>query len=134
MKHYNYGIKAENRLAAAYKRRGHTTRYSEGSRGPSDIFVVRGARRLAIQVKATRGTTVRINDSLQAAEHLRQRVSKGELKKLVAHIKRGWQPAVGLTNGDYYWTFRVHRRGDDHEFELLHDGHLPKRPLVRRSR
>lgn len=132
MKHYNYGLRAEDRLAGAYARRGHATSYYERSRGPADLFVTRGARRLYIQVRSTRSKTVRIADASAAFVVLSGRLREKDLERLVAHATRNrGQPAVGLTHGDYYWTWRVRVGRNEYGFDLLHHGWLPKRPLGR---
>ena len=132
MKHYNYGLRAEDRLAGAYSRRGHTTSYYERSRGPTDIVVARGGRRLHIQVKAVRSQTARILDAATAFKAVSARLNDVQLATLVhAATESGGQPAVALTNGDYYWTWRLKRTRDGHDFRLVHHGWLPKRPLVR---
>jgi hypothetical protein len=132
MKNYFYGIRAEDRLAGALTRLGHTASYYENSRGPADIFVTRGGRRLYIQVRSTRSTTVRIPDSDAAFAFISSRLSDVDLARLSKHaMKTRGQPAVGLTHGDYYWTWRVRATRDEYAFELLHHGWLPKRSLAR---
>jgi hypothetical protein len=134
MKHYNYGLRAEDRLAGAYSRRGYTTSYHERSRSPADIIVVRGGRRLHVQVKSVRSRTARIMDVEAAFDFISQRMSDSELVRLVTHAARSrGQPAVGLTNGDYYWTWRITAMRDEHIFSPLHQGWLPRLPLARQS-
>lgn len=132
MKNYFYGIRAEDRLAGAFARRGYTTSYYERSRGPADIFVARGGRRLYVQVRSTRSISARIPDADAALAFISSRLSDRDISRLVRHARgtRG-QPAVGLTHGGYYWTWRIHVTPDEYVFDLLHDGWLPKRPLGR---
>ena len=132
MKNYWYGLRAEDRLAGAYARRGHLTGYYERSRGPADVTAIRGGRRLHIQVKSVRSNVIRVLDVETAFEIISRRLSEHDVSALIAHARRsGGQPAVALTNGDYYWTWRVRASRSEHVFTLLHDGWLPKRPLSR---
>lgn len=134
MEHYNYGLRAEDRVAAAYARRKHATGYYERSRGAADITAVRGGRRLHIQVRSVRSSTARIMDVDRAFELISKRTADHELARLLAHAKRsGGQPAVALANGDYFWTWRIGRTRDGYEFKLLHHGWLPRLPLERES-
>lgn len=132
MKNYNYGLRAKDRLAAAYSRRGHTTSFYERSRGPADIVIVRGGRRLHMQVKSIRSRTTRIVDADAAFEIVSSRLSDHDLTRLTSHATAsGGQPAIGLTHGDYYWTWRLRAVREGYDFELLHHGLLPTRALER---
>jgi hypothetical protein len=132
MKNYHYGLRAEDRLADAYSRRGHATSYYDRSRGPADVFMTRGARRLYVQVRSTRSKTVHIVNERQALAFASSRLRDRDIDRLIAHAKRnGGQPAVGFTNGDYYWTWRIFVSRSEYTFELLHHGWLPKRAAGR---
>lgn len=123
MKNYFCGLRAEDRLAGALTRLGHTASYYENSS--------RG-RRLFIQVRSTRRSTVRIPDSDAAFAFISSRLSDVDLARLSKHaMKTRGKPAVGLTHGDYYWTWRVRAARDEYTFALIHHGWLPKRSLAR---
>src|SRR5216684_3235704 len=122
MEHFRYGIKQEDRLAAALRRRGHDTGYYDGSRGAIDVTADKGGRHLDIQVKAVRSGSARITDEAAALDHLNVRLSKSHETRLMrSSHARGRQAAVALVNGNYFWLWRLTKDS----YELLHDGWLP---------
>lgn len=128
MRNFPYGLKQEDRVAAALRRRGHSTGYYPASRGPVDITADRGGLHLDLQVKSVRARTARIETAADALTFVLARVSSAERTRLrLASRRSGRRPALALVNGDYHWIFVLSGR----DVTLYHHGWLPRKPLAR---
>jgi Holliday junction resolvase len=79
---YSKGLSAERRVKEKLESKGWLVRQSKGSRGPYDLYAMRGGRKLLVQVKSgTASASRREIRKLRAAA--RSKYAKG----LVVHVK-----------------------------------------------
>lgn len=125
MKHFRYGIRKEDLLAAWLKRNRWTPYYRTGSRGAHDLEATRGNRRILIQMKSTRQY---LTGEADARAHTISSFSYAAQSRLTraANLRRA-TPLVAVSSGNYFWVFDPRQGG----YALLHDGWLPRRPLRR---
>lgn len=81
---YTKGIRAENIVKRKLKEKGYLVRQSKGSRGPYDLYALKGGRKLLIQVKSG-------NASLSKAERtsLRRVAKKKRAKAFLMKYEKG---------------------------------------------
>jgi len=84
MSAYAKGIRAEKIVKRRLEKKGYLVRQSKGSRGPYDLYALKGGRKLLIQVKS--GTA-----SLSRAERarLRREAKKKGAKALLMKYEKG---------------------------------------------
>jgi len=81
MSNYSKGIKAEKKVKSKLEKDGWLVRQSKGSRGPFDLYAMKGGKKLLVQVKS--GTASASNDEVKK---LRSSAKKKAAKALVMKV------------------------------------------------
>ncbi len=95
---YFYGRRKERQVGEFLERRQHACYRSPGSKGPVDLFVKKGRRLWAVQVKSTRKRVARYTACLTPqAENLLIRYSRSV----------GGQPVLAIVIRNHVWFLSV---------------------------
>ncbi|MFZ3058402.1 MAG: group I intron-associated PD-(D/E)XK endonuclease [Candidatus Methanoperedens sp.] len=81
MSNYSKGIKAEKKVKSKLEKMGWLVRQSKGSRGPFDLYAMKGGKKLLVQVKS--GTASASNEEVK---RLRYSAKKKVAKALVMKV------------------------------------------------
>lgn len=81
---YSKGLRAERRVKAKLESKGWLVKQSKGSRGPYDLYAMKGGRKFLVQVKSGSSSL----SSLEKSRLRRAAKSKGA-KALIMRYKKG---------------------------------------------
>lgn len=81
---YAKGIRAEKKVKTKLEKKGWLVRQSKGSRGPYDLYALKGGKKLLIQVKSGSASASR-----KEVRRLRAAAKSKSAKGLVMKVKKG---------------------------------------------